>query len=95
MFLHLRREIKEIYYFKEKQEVDFYANIEGKKFLINVSFKIENEKTKQRELGGLLEAMEYFGLNESYLITEDVDELVEVKDKKIVILPLYKYLLEM
>lgn len=94
VFLHLRTRTKEIYYFKEKQEVDFYAQIEGKKVLINVSFKLENEKTKQRELGGLLEAMEYFGLNESYLITEDVDEVVQIEDKKIVILPLYKYLLE-
>jgi len=94
VFLHLRTRTKEIYYFKEKQEVDFYAQIEGKKVLINVSFKIENEKTKQRKLGGLLEAMEYFGLNESYLITEDVDEVVKIEDKKIVILPLYKYLLE-
>lgn len=94
VFLHLRNKTKEIYYFKEKQEVDFYAQVDGKKVLINVSFKIENEKTKQRELGGLLEAMHYFDMQKSYLITEDVDETVEIEDKTIIILPLYKYLLE-
>jgi predicted AAA+ superfamily ATPase len=94
VFLHLRNQTKEIYYFKEKQEVDFYAKIEGKEFLVNVSVKIDNEKTKQRETKGLLEAMNYFDLNESYLITQDEDETIQIEDKKIFVLPLYKYLLE-
>ncbi len=94
VFLHLRNQTKEIYYFKEKQEVDFYAKIEGKELLVNVSFKIENEKTKQRETKGLLEAMNYFDLNESYLITQDEDETIQIEDKKIFVLPLYKFLLE-
>ncbi|TLP39383.1 ATP-binding protein [Arcobacter arenosus] len=94
VFLHLRNQTKEIYYFKEKQEVDFYAKIEGKEFLVNVSVKIENEKTKQRETKGLLEAMNYFDLNESYLITQDEDETIQIEDKKIFVLPLYKFLLE-
>ncbi|WP_421715719.1 ATP-binding protein [Arcobacter arenosus] len=94
VFLHLRNQTKEIYYFKEKQEVDFYAKIEGKEFLVNVSVKIDNEKTKQRETKGLLEAMNYFDLNESYLITQDEDETIQIEDKKIFVLPLYKFLLE-
>jgi predicted AAA+ superfamily ATPase len=94
VFLHLRTQTKEVYYFKEKQEVDFYAKIDGDELLVNVSFKIENEKTKQREINGLVEAMKYFELNKSFIVTEDVDEVIEIEDKKIIIIPLYKYLLE-
>lgn len=94
VFLHLRNQTKEIYYFKQKQEVDFYAKIEGKEILVNVSVKIDDEKTKQREINGLLEAMNYFSLDESYLITQDENETIQIENKKIFVLPLYKYLLE-
>lgn len=94
VFLHLRRQTKEIYYFKEKQEVDFYAKIEGKTHIVNVSFKITDEKTRKREITGLIEAMKYFTCNEAYLITSQEDSIVEIEDKKIYILPLFKYLLE-
>jgi predicted AAA+ superfamily ATPase len=94
VFLHLRRQTKEIYYYKGKQELDFYANIDGKKLLINVSVDIKNEKTKQREFKALLEAMEYFNTTQAYLITKDEDKIEIIQDKKIIIIPLYKWLLE-
>ena len=93
VFLHLRRQTKEVYYFKQKQEVDFYTKIDGKQALVNVSYDLKNDKTKQREVKGLFEAMEYFHLDKSYLITKDEESEVVVDGKKIVILPLYKYLL--
>jgi len=40
-----------------------------KEYLVNLSCIIENEKTRKRELDGLLEAMEYFQLDTAYLIT--------------------------
>jgi predicted AAA+ superfamily ATPase len=94
VFLHLRRQTKDLYYFKQNQEVDFYARIEGKEYLVNVSYIIENDKTRKRELDGLLEAMEYFHLDTAYLITKDEESVVEIEGKKVYILPLYKYLLE-
>lgn len=94
VFLHLRRQTKDLYYFKQNQEVDFYARIEGKEYLVNVSYIIENEKTRKRELDGLIEAMEYFQLDTAYLITKDEESVVEIEGKKVYILPLYKYLLE-
>ncbi len=93
VFLHLRAKTKSIYYFKEKQEVDFYAKLDDKEVLVNVSYKIDDEKTKQREINGLIEAMEYFKLDIGYLITEDVEIVIEIGDKKIFVMPLYKYLL--
>ena len=93
VFLHIRAKTKSVYYFKEKQEVDFYAKLDDKEVLVNVSYKIDDEKTKQREINGLIEAMEYFKLDIGYLITEDVENVIEIGDKKIFVMPLYKYLL--
>ncbi len=94
VFLHLRRQTKNIYYFKQKQEVDFYAKLENKKILVNVSYQIEDKKTRQREIKGLMEAMEYLNIKSSYLVTQSEDDILEYKDKKIYITPLYKFLLE-
>lgn len=95
VFLHLRRQTRDIYYFKQKQEVDFYARIESKEYLVNVSYVIEDEKTRKREIDGLLEAMEYLKIDKSYLITKEEESIVELEDnKKIYIVPLYKYLLQ-
>lgn len=93
VFLHLRKKTKSVYYFKEKQEVDFYAKLDDKEVLVNISYKIDNDKTKQREINGLIEAMEYFKLDMGYLITEDIENMIEIDDKKIYVIPLYKYLL--
>ena len=93
VYLHLRRQTKDLYYFKQNHEVDFYARIEGKEHLVNVSYIVENEKTRRRELDGLLEAMEYFHLDRAYLITKDEESVVELGGKKVMVLPLYKYLL--
>lgn len=94
VFLHLRRQTKDLYYFKQNHEVDFYARVEGKEYLVNVSYIIENEKTRKREVDGLLEAMDYFGMDSAYLITKEQESVIEVDGKKVYVLPLYKYLLE-
>jgi len=94
VFLQLRRQTKDIYYFKEKQEVDFYAKLEDKEVLVNVSYIIENKKTRDREINGLIEAMKYFKLDCSYLVTQSEDSVIEIENRKIYIIPLYKWLLE-
>ena len=93
VFLHLRRSTKEVYYFKRAQEVDFYAKLDTKAVLVNVSYEIQDEKTRIREINGLLEAMEYFSLFEATLVTKDEENIIEINGKKISIVPLYKYLL--
>lgn len=94
VFLHLRRQTKEVYYFKQNQEVDFYAKLDSKAVLVNVSYEIKDEKTRKRELDGLLEAMDCFRQDTAYLITKDEDSVVEMDGKKVYIVPLYKYLIE-
>ena len=87
VFLHLRRKYKEVYYFKEKQEVDFF--VPEVNLLINVSYKIDNQKTLNREISALQEAMEKYKIDKSYLITSEEEK--EISGIKII--PLWKFLL--
>lgn len=91
-FLHLRRTNQEIYYFKQKQEVDFYYSNE-KKYLINVSYDISNPATFKRETSALIEAMDYYAINQSYLITSEAEDVITTQSKHIKIIPMWKWLL--
>jgi predicted AAA+ superfamily ATPase len=91
-FLHLRRKSSEVYYFKDKQEVDLYARTD-KEELVNVSYLIEDEKTLTRELNAIKEGMRYFKLKKAYLVTANRDEIVEVDEGVIEIVPMWKWLL--
>ena len=92
VFLQLRRKTDEIFYFKQKQEIDFYipANLQK---LINVSFDINDKETYNREINSLNEGMDYFNLKNSLLITSEIENIVKIEDKTINILPLWKWLL--
>lgn len=79
-----------VYYFKEKQDVDFYARIDSSELLINVSYDISDAT---REISGLLEGMQYFNLGESFLITKNEEKDVGIEGKVIHIRPLYEFLL--
>jgi len=92
-FLHLRRQTSQIYYFKGKQEVDLYASLQHK-ILLNVSYQIDDSRTLQREIEGLMEGMEWFGLDRSYLITADEERIIEKDGRTIEIKPMWKWLLE-
>jgi len=92
-FLHLRRATSEVYYFKEKQEVDIYVNIEGG-MLVNVSYDIKDNETLQREITALTEGMKYFKLKKSYLITKEKEKTIAVEGGEIMVIPMWKWLLQ-
>ncbi|WP_029522593.1 ATP-binding protein [Persephonella sp. KM09-Lau-8] len=90
VFLNLRRKYKDVYYFRQKREVDFYVPQE--KLLINVSYDISSKETLKRELTALEEGMKYFGIKESYLITSEKEETITTNSLKIHLTPLWKWL---
>lgn len=93
-FINLRKKHKDIFYFKEKNECDFVIK-EGTKITkaIQVCYEL-NEDNKKRELNGLLEATEKFSLNEGTILTYNQEDKITLKNKKIIIMPLWKWLLE-
>jgi hypothetical protein len=90
VFMHLRRKTKNVFYYKLKQECDFYADDK----LINVSYDIEHPQTLKREIDSLKEAMEFFSRDIAYLITKDKEDALKIENKTIKIIPLYKFLLD-
>ncbi len=91
VFLHLRRNFSEIYYFLEKKECDFVVFRNSKIIqTIQVCFEL-NSMNKEREIAGLVEAMDYFGQKEGWIVTFNQEDLVSLFDKTIHILPFWKW----
>ncbi len=94
VFLSLRRKYKEIFYFQEKNECDFIIKEKDK---ITKAFQVcfdFNEDNKDREINGLLEALEKFNIKEGIILTYKQDDELKIKNKKIKVLPVWRWLLE-
>jgi len=95
VFQQLKSRGKEIYYFSERQEVDFVCK-KGAKVgeLINVCYSIEDKETLMREISGLVEAMKYFKLKESKIIVaEGENKKINTQGFNINIEPFYRWAL--
>lgn len=85
----------ELYYWKDAQhrEVDFAVkeslNITQ---ILQVCWEINRPETKVREIKVLLKAMEKLKLNEGLVITHDLEKEENVRSKKIIYIPLWKWL---
>lgn len=92
VFLSLRKKYKDIFYFQEKNECDFIIKEKDK---ITKAFQVcfdFNEDNKDREINGLLEVLEKFNLKEGIILTYKQDDEFKIKDKKIKVLPVWKWL---
>lgn len=92
--VELKRRSKEIFYFNDSKECDFVTR-EGKKITsaIQVTWKLTKEN-KERELSGLVEAMQKFGLKKGLIITSGQEETIKQREKTIQVKPAWKWLLE-
>lgn len=94
VFINLRRKYRGIFYFKEKNECDFVIK-NGTKIIhaVQVCFDL-NEDNKDREISGLTEAMDKFGLKEGLILTYEQDDEIKIKGKRIKVMPVWKWMLE-
>jgi predicted AAA+ superfamily ATPase len=84
----------ELYYYKKKFEVDFVIRKNLKiKELIQVSYNIEDPKTYQREVNGLLAASKELDADKLTIISKNYETEEFVNGKKIVFKPLVYWLL--
>ena len=89
VFLELKRKRNEIYYWKNKNEVDFIIKNKDKSLsALNVTYSNEIE---EREIKGLLEFKKEFGnrVKELTLLTKDLEK----KENGINFIPLWKWVL--
>jgi uncharacterized protein len=100
VYLELRRRKKttqEIYYYRnaDGSEAD-HVITEGLKVktIIQVTSDLDSEKTKEREINGLVRCAKETGLKEGTIITKDKAGRAEAEGIKIRYVPLWKFLLE-
>ena len=94
VFLGLRRKYKDIFYFQKKNECDFIIKEKDRiTGAIQVCYDF-NEETKEREINGLLAALNEFNLKEGLILTHNQEDKFLIKGKKITIKPTWKWLLE-
>ena len=93
-FIELKRRDQEIYYYSDEKECDFVIK-EGTKItqVIQVCYVLEHSN-REREIKGILEAMNYFKLKEGLILTFEQTEELELDGKKIKILPVFRWMNE-
>ena len=95
VFLSLRRQGKELYYYKEEAgECDFLFKQKGQiSAVVQVCHKME-DGNRQREIDGLVLAMKKFKLDEGTIVTIDQEDHFEVDGRKVKVVPAWKWLEE-
>ena len=90
--MHLKRRYPEIFYFQGEKECDFIVK-EKEKVLsaIQVCWEL-HEENRERELGGLQEAMGQLKLSEGLIVTFNQEDSFELEGKKIKVLPAWKWM---
>ncbi len=90
VFNELSRQNQEIYFHKQKYECDFLIKKELKiTAAIQVTKTLNDPEAKQREIRGLLEAMQSYQLTEGLILTMDEEGF----EDRIKIIPIWKWLL--
>ena len=97
VFMHLNREklpSDRIFYYQGKRECDFVVQ-QGEQVtkLVQVCWDMSDANTREREIGGLLDAAAMTGCKRLLIITRDVEEVVVENGYRIEILPAWKWLL--
>lgn len=97
IFVHLRRQTEELYYYRTKsgREIDFiWLDEDRNKHLVQVCFSLNDPLTKKREILSLIHAMEELNLQKSTIVTMEEEGLLEEGKKKLEIIPAWNYLLK-
>ena len=94
VFIELKNRDKEIFYFSDKKECDFVVASKRKiESLIQVTNHLDMDN-REREIGGLLEAMEKYKVSSGLILTSDDEEEIALQNKTIIVKPIWKWLLE-
>lgn len=91
VFLHLRRNYKEICYFSEKGECDFVVLDKNQPVkIVQVCYELTPDNL-DRELNGLFEALEFFDMDEGYIVTMNQTDKFERDGKRAMVVPCYRF----
>ena len=92
VYLYLRQNFDQVFYFSEKYECDFVAqDRKGKiKEVVQATFEL-NRDNLDRELKGIEEALAFFNLRKGTIVTLDQEETIKNGSFEIQVMPAYRY----
>jgi len=90
VFNYLKQKNFETYYYKKENEVDIIAKKEKMIIPIQVCYSLKNQKTKEREIKGLINFAKNFKVNKGLIITFDEESEIEEKSFLIKVIPAWK-----
>jgi uncharacterized protein len=94
VYIELRRRNESAYFYREKSECDFLIVRKNKvSAAIQVVQKLSKDN-EEREIKGLLSVLNEHKLDEGLILTEDQEEKMAIDGKKIMIKPVWQWLLE-
>lgn len=94
VFLNLKSNQMELFYFKNSKECDFVVRTGSK---ITGAYQVcytLDDFNKEREIGGLVEALNKFNLKEGLILTNNQEDKFVIEGKKIIVQPVWKWLSE-
>lgn len=93
--IELKRQQKEFYYYKDPDNIDVDFIIKENNEvceLMQVSYDINNEKTKEREVKSLMKSAEKLNVKNLSIITWDYESVENIDNLEIKFVPLWKWL---
>jgi predicted AAA+ superfamily ATPase len=94
VYLELRRRGKQVFYYKQIQEVDFVITELGKPVdAIQMCYSdLDDEETRNREINALLECLQALELSSGKILTLSREDVLLKGGKTIHLIPLYQWL---
>ncbi|NOZ45066.1 MAG: ATP-binding protein [bacterium] len=92
IFLELKRRNKELFFHKDQKECDFLIR-KGNKIIEAIQVTHNLKGNKEREIQGLVEALDTHKLKTGIIITMDEEGKIEEGEKSINLIPIWKWLL--
>ena len=96
VFVELKRRGLDVFYYSDKKECDFIVR-QGVNITdaYQVTWSMSDDKTREREIAGLREAMRAYSLSKGYVITFEGKETISFEDGAVVeVIPAWEWLLQ-
>ncbi|MEP7268650.1 MAG: ATP-binding protein [Saprospiraceae bacterium] len=91
VFIELRKKTKQVFYFEQNTECDFVTNQLNQGLqCFQVSILVTGEN-RDREVNGLLGALDFFKLDTGYIITLNQEDVIKIQNKIIHLIPFWKW----
>lgn len=91
VFLHLKKNHENIYFYKRIYEIDFY--LPDNEIIVQVSYDINDFETEKREITAIEKSIVELDVKQIFLITYDTEKIISIPNYAIQVIPIWKCIL--